>query len=244
MILFTSSPAPRPNSPRPKFPRPNSPRPNSPRPNSPRSNSPTITGRVEESDSEEELFLDHTRRDEEERSEEVDEKLQVIGKKARFKRLDQFGLEDTLFKMKFESKEGSPHLVDIMQSLSDALAKSVDSVKKSFKNDSHQNRQIYITWVDEAIDNGLNGGGWSIQTPTEELVEEHMNLLGSFLQSNKSFELDKTFGVSIKVLSKRHEDYKVTKKGYVPHYPGNKRNIAKKVGLCVIIFLMYGLNIL
>ena len=177
--------------------------------------------------------LDHTREVDHERPLPIpnEESFNVIASRIHFKRNRQFGLEDTLFKLRFEANnpQHPPYLIDIMESLAKALRDAINAVKRSFRNDTHRNRQIFITWLDESIENGLNGGGWSILTDTDTLVDEHLDLLASFLQSNRHFTMDHSFSLNIKVLSKRHEDYNVQNKNYVPHYGKKKRGRKKKV---------------
>ena len=66
--------------------------------------------------------------------------------------------------------------------------------------------------------------GMSLDTSTNEIVVNVLNVLSSYLQSNEHLRLGESFMLKFRVLSEDHVLHRMATQGYKPHYAGKVRS--------------------
>ena len=136
--------------------------------------------------------------------------------RKRFQRIDDWHILDSLFGFYFIPEDVSkpPRMLSSMEAMSKSLVAAMDDLKGAFP--SQENRLVYLCIEHSKINNGLNLGCRRLNRPSQQLVQDLLDLLYNYLQSHQEMELNSDFHVSAKVISKEHENHLVQKVGWQP----------------------------
>ncbi len=130
-------------------------------------------------------------------------KVHVIA--VSFRKRTRYSLTDHLFDVRIEPKDTSfqPLILDLEEALEKGLIIILDHLKRAYDSRVNQN-QIYITIVEKNILRGLNSGNYSLHTPSAKIARWVLAMLYNYLKSKQTLELNDSFKIQIKVLSRRH----------------------------------------
>lgn len=141
------------------------------------------------------------------------EHIKVYVVKDYLKRQKIFKLDDHLYSVKVELKDGHPPL---LTSLLDILRIAFEFMIKTLKNFySEEDKNImYMTIYQDSMQSALNSGGFELHgNQPENMVNYSLNMLNRFLNSNATMKLDNSFCVYFKVLSVQHVNYAYHRRG-------------------------------
>ena len=140
------------------------------------------------------------------------DKLQMFIEKADHIKQIKFRLQDHLFHMKIQLKQGvePPLMRDILEFLQIGFNHILTNIKSFYKTEDHN--IAFLTLYQEPMINGLNTGGFDIQESSIDMVERVLKMLEQFLVSNQSLRLNDTFKVYLKILSIEHLKFKANSK--------------------------------
>jgi hypothetical protein len=139
--------------------------------------------------------------------------IKVYVVKDYLKRQKVFKLDDHLYSVKVEVKDGHPPL---LTSLLDILRKAFEFMIKSLQKFYHANDKniMYMTIYQDSMQSALNSGGFELHgNQPENMVNYSLNMLNRFLNSNATLKLDNSFCVYFKVLSVQHVNYAFHRRG-------------------------------
>lgn len=139
--------------------------------------------------------------------------IRVYVVKDYLKRQKVFKLDDHLYSVKVEVKDGHPPL---LTSLLDILRKAFDFMIKSLKSfyPADDKNIMYMTIYQDSMQSALNSGGFELHgNQPENMVNYSLNMLNRFLNSNATLKLDNSFCVYFKVLSVQHVNYAFHRRG-------------------------------
>jgi len=133
--------------------------------------------------------------------------VKIFVVKDYLKRQKIFRLDDHLYSLKVELKDGHPpllsSLLDVLRAAFEFMIKSL----KSFYNETDRNI-IYMTIYQNSMQSALNSGGFELQSnQSQNMVNYALNMLNRFLNSNATLKLDNSFCVYFKVLSVQHVNH-------------------------------------
>jgi hypothetical protein len=138
-------------------------------------------------------------------------KIYVV--KDYLKRQKIFRLDDHLYSVKVEIKDGHPPL---LTSLLDVLRNAFEFMINSLKNFYQENDRniMYMTIYQDSMQSALNSGGFELHgNQPQNMVNYALNMLNRFLNSNATLKLDDSFCVYFKVLSVQHVNYAFHRRG-------------------------------
>lgn len=164
------------------------------------------TPSVLQKDSGKDLFLEKTPLYE-------NDHIKIFVVKDYLKRQKIFKLDDHLYSLKVEVKDGHPPL---LTSLLDVLREAFEFMIKSLKNFYHANDRniMYMTIYQNSMQSALNSGGFELHgNQPQNMVNYALNMLNRFLNSNATLKLDDSFCVYFKVLSVQHVNYTFHRRG-------------------------------
>ena len=141
------------------------------------------------------------------------EHIRVFVVKDYLKRQKIFKLDDHLYSLKIEIKDGHPPL---LTSLLDVLRKAFEFMIKSLKNFYPEDERniMYMTIYQNSMQSALNSGGFELHgNQPQNMVNYALNMLNRFLNSNATIKLDDSFCVYFKVLSVQHVNYAFHRRG-------------------------------
>ncbi len=145
-----------------------------------------------------------------------DRNVEIFVKSVAHKKRNQYDLEDHLYEMTFRKTDRAPLLLNMEKAIRSALLHIFDKLKQVYpKQNQHQ---IYTTIIGANIQNGLNSGNYSLNTPSVKMARWVLSILYNYLKSKQTLKLTKSFKIMIKVLSTRHMlDLINKKKKFRPH---------------------------
>lgn len=162
-----------------------------------------------------------------------------------FKKSDKFSLEDYLFQLNIETKNQSkPLVLSLLNALSTAFDKLFTVIRNHYYKKNHNNdlipkHQIRITFLDDSLKSGVNSPNMDLFSSPEYIRNMSLMCLRSYLQSNKTLELNNSFHIDIKILSEKHTNSKVQKGEKFHHWKGfgsKPKNKKRKKALISNIF--------
>ena len=114
-----------------------------------------------------------------------DARIKIIVKRKSFERQKRFNLQDLLFDIKlvtkkWRKKRKPPLILSILESLHTALTKIIKRIQDVYGSEDH--RQIYVTVIEQGIQNGLNSGNYSILTDPSTIAYNIINSLYYYCQ--------------------------------------------------------------
>lgn len=141
------------------------------------------------------------------------EHIKIFVVKDYLKRQKIFKLDDHLYSLKIEIKDGHPPL---LSSLLDVLRQAFEFMIKSLKNFYPEDERniMYMTIYQNSMQSALNSGGFELHgNQPQNMVNYALNMLNRFLNSNATIKLDDSFCVYFKVLSVQHVNYAFHRRG-------------------------------
>lgn len=133
------------------------------------------------------------------------DKFKLYIQKQDHKRQKRFNLEDHLYVMKVQLKQGTnpPLLRDVVDLIYESMVTVIDDLKHHL-SDTQQNL-IYVTMKQPGMNNALRSGAFILETTdADTILHFMMNMLNRFLQSDSQLRLDQGFTVWFKTFSYNH----------------------------------------
>ena len=144
--------------------------------------------------------------------------VKVYARRSQFKKNDTFDTNDKLFKYRFEpkNKDEPPTVLDVMNTITATIIDAINSTKEAYKNHPQKDVQVYVTVTDNRIHNGINTINFDIRTRTRLVVQEILDMIYTFLDSNRDFDLSKNLEIQVTCVGMSTE-MRRTQKGFKKH---------------------------
>ena len=133
--------------------------------------------------------------------------MSITVKRINYQRVQKYHLEDLLLEIKVQTlNDKAPLLSSLFEAISGALEKIIEELElycRTFRTDDLDN-QIYVTLMDDQLLHSINSANFSIHEDRKIVIEEFLESVESFVQSNKGFIIDPSFRIHVSIVCLDH----------------------------------------